>query len=264
MSLPLKKIYIDSRYRTPDSVSTSAFKFQLARNVQFPKNTVFYLEDVSIPNTWLTVEKDLNDKIYFKFPDGTVKAVTIDQNQYTATSLTAEMNSKISAASIACTVIANTSFNNISITSPNQFYLLTDDDVVSLLKPTNGPRSLNTILGNRTGTSPLYGPNLPFTSGFLQLTHNDLYITSPNLGTYTTLGPRGEMNILRKVPVTSTYGYLIVDQATSNHAYLDCSEQTLNTMEFEIRDVAGNIVDLHGHHVSFALVFSAHSEDGPR
>ena len=78
------------------------------------------------------------------------------------------------------------------------------------------------------------------------------------------MGPRGESNILRKVPVTSTYGYLIVDQWTSNHSYLDCSEQTLNILEFEIRDVTGQVVDLHGHHVSFALVFAAHSEDGPR
>ena len=120
------------------------------------------------------------------------------------------------------------------------------------------------ILGNSIRDSPLYGPNKPFVSGFLQLTHNDIYITSPNLGTYTTLGPRGETNILRKVPVTSTYGYLIVDQWTSNHSYLDCSEQTLNTLEFEIRDVNGQIVNLHGHHLSFSLVFAAHNEDGPR
>jgi hypothetical protein len=131
------------------------------------------------------------------------------------------------------------------------------------LKPVDGPQSINFILGNATGNSPLYGPNYLFVSCFLQLTQNDVYITSPNLGTYTTLGPRGEANILRKVPVTSTYGYLIVDQATSNHAYLDCSEQTLNTLEFEIRDVNGKVVDLHGHHVSFALVFAAHNEDGP-
>jgi hypothetical protein len=178
--------------------------------------------------------------------------------------LAAELNTKIHAASINATVTSSTTMNTLSITSPNQFYLLTDDDIIQTLKPVDGPQSINFILSNATGTSPLYGPNYPFVSGFLQLTHNDVFITSPNLGTYTTLGPRGETNILRKVPVTSTYGYLVVDQWTSNHSYLDCSEQTLNILEFEIRDVTGQVVDLHGHHVSFALVFAAHSEDGPR
>jgi len=264
MSLPIKKLYIDSHYKTPDSVSTSSFKFQLARNIQMPKNTVFFLEDVCIPNTWLTVEASINDKIYFKLPDGTLKIVTIAQNQYTNALLAAELNTKINAASINVTVTSNTTFNTISITSPNEFYLLTDYEITKSIKPVSGPQSLNMILGNSIRDSPLYGPNKPFVSGFLQLTHNDIYITSPNLGTYTTLGPRGETNILRKVPVTSTYGYLIVDQATSNHAYLDCSEQTLNTLEFEIRDVNGQIVNLHGHHISFSLVFAAHNEDGPR
>jgi len=264
MSLPIKKLYIDSRYRTPDSNSTSSFKFQITRNIQLPKNTVFYLEDICIPNTWLTVETNINDKLYIKLPDGTVKTVTISPSQYTAPMLATELNTKINAQSFSCTVSSDNIMNNITITAPNQFYLLTDDDVNNTMKPANGPQSLNAILGNLTGSSPLYGPNYPFVSGFLQLTHNDVYITSPNLGTYTTLGPRGEMNILRKVPVTSAYGYLIVDQSTSNHAYLDCSEQTLNTLEFEIRDVTGKVVNLHGHHVSFALVFAAHSEDGPR
>ena len=140
MSLPIKKLYIDSRYRTPDSISTSFFKFQLARNIQFPKNTVFYVEDICIPNTWLTVETNLNDKIYLKLPDGTIKIVTIEQNQYTAAMLAAEMNTKINASSFQCTVTANTMLNTIRITSPNQFYLLTDDEITKSLTPVNGPQ----------------------------------------------------------------------------------------------------------------------------
>ena len=63
MTLPDKKIYVDSRYMTSDSTSTSNFKFQLARNVFMPQNTVFYLEDVCIPHAWQTVEADFNDNV---------------------------------------------------------------------------------------------------------------------------------------------------------------------------------------------------------
>ena len=90
----------------------------------------------------------------------------------------------------------------------------------------------------------------------------NIYLSSPNLGTYTTLGSRGESNILKKIPVTSNYGYLIVDSNTSNHDFLDCSDQTLNTIEFNLKDVTGNIIPLHGSNISFSIVFAAHNEDG--
>ena len=41
--LPLKEIYIDSRDRTPDSVSSSNFKYELPFTTQMPDNTVFLL-----------------------------------------------------------------------------------------------------------------------------------------------------------------------------------------------------------------------------
>ena len=41
--LPLKKIYIDSRDRTPDSRSASNFRIELQQTVQMPDNTVFFM-----------------------------------------------------------------------------------------------------------------------------------------------------------------------------------------------------------------------------
>ena len=38
--LPIKKIYIDSRNRTADSVSASCLKIELDRTIQLPDNTV--------------------------------------------------------------------------------------------------------------------------------------------------------------------------------------------------------------------------------
>ena len=40
--LPLDKLYIDSRDRTVDSVSSSNFKIALPYTIQMPDNTVFY------------------------------------------------------------------------------------------------------------------------------------------------------------------------------------------------------------------------------
>mgnify|MGYP003337679305 CR=1 FL=1 len=48
--LPIKKIYIDSRDRTSDSVSGSNFKIELPYVLQMPENTVFFITDVCLPH----------------------------------------------------------------------------------------------------------------------------------------------------------------------------------------------------------------------
>ena len=66
MSLPLKKIYVDTRYRTPDSISTSNFKIELPYTVEMPNNSTFYITDICIEHSWLTVETGINDTIYIR------------------------------------------------------------------------------------------------------------------------------------------------------------------------------------------------------
>ena len=327
MSLPVKKIYIDSRYRTKDSASTSSFKFQLARNMYMPKNTVFYIEDVCIPHTWYTIEAGINDRLYIRYrptltdlvvTDGSdadwfsnyyiengvltsipVKLqgwydrfITLTPNVYTAKSLATEISTKLNVlASGMFGCSSNDIYNTISIypTGSYIFYLPTDDDLSTCMyntwnlnATTNNynaaynydrtiPMSCNEVLNNANGASPLYAlpgsiPSISvYTSGFLNLsTIRNIYMSSPNLGSYTTLGPRGESNIIKKIPVTSSYGSMIIDQYTSNHDFLDCSDQTLCTLEFNFKDIKGNIIPLHGSNVSFSIVFASHNEDGVR
>ncbi len=63
MTLPIKK-YIDTRYKTVDSISSTNFKINLPQSLTFPDNSVFYIDDVSIPNAWYVVEENINDKLY--------------------------------------------------------------------------------------------------------------------------------------------------------------------------------------------------------
>ena len=52
----IKKVYIDSRYETNDSVSNSDFKFELKEAFDLGENAVCYIDDLSIPQTWYTIE----------------------------------------------------------------------------------------------------------------------------------------------------------------------------------------------------------------
>ena len=59
--LPIKKIYVDSKYKTKDSIRDANFKITLPQTMFMPDNTVFYIDDVAIPHSWYTVE-DFNSK----------------------------------------------------------------------------------------------------------------------------------------------------------------------------------------------------------
>ena len=48
-----RKIYIDSRQATGTG---SDFRVALKQSVQVPENTVAYIDDVLLPNTFLTVD----------------------------------------------------------------------------------------------------------------------------------------------------------------------------------------------------------------
>ena len=62
----IKKAYVDSRFRTRDSNSDSDFKFELKEALDLPDNTVCYIDDISIPHTWRTIETH-NNKFYIIF-----------------------------------------------------------------------------------------------------------------------------------------------------------------------------------------------------
>ena len=64
--LPVKKIYVDSKYKTPDSKSTSDFKFELKESILLPTNTIAYIDNICIPHAWRTIEENVNDKLYIQ------------------------------------------------------------------------------------------------------------------------------------------------------------------------------------------------------
>ena len=82
-----------------------------------------------------------------------------------------------------------------------------------------------------------------------------MYISSATLSTFKTLGPRGECNIIKKVFVTTEYGFTIIDNIVVSHDWIDVSQQLLKTLEFRLSDAYGRTIDFHEIPVSFCLIF---------
>ena len=116
----------------------------------------------------------------------------------------------------------------------------------------NNIRSINEVLRNS-----IHIPAESFYErGFIvSLNVQNMYIHNPNLGKFNSIGVRGESTIIKQVPVSSGFGYLISDSVVAPHDKIDVSRQLIKTVRFSLTNVHGNVIDLHGAHCSFSFVF---------
>ena len=55
--IPIRKVYIDSRFKTKDSKSNSEFKHELAESVELPDKCACFVDDVIIPVSWYNIDE---------------------------------------------------------------------------------------------------------------------------------------------------------------------------------------------------------------
>ena len=257
--LPIKKLYIDSRFKSSDSVSDSNFKIDLPQNLLMPSATGFYIDDICIPVSWYVIDEGRNNHLYYRV-NGAVTYGIIPSGNYSLVNLNE-----------AIVNVMNSAFPNHFKSSPSvrenkvgidgltsaTFEILTDSQLASAGFTTSSPYSINNVLRNFTPQIINSSSNFKWGSGYVDLMPiRNLYIVSSGLGSFNTMSVSGERSIVKKVPVNAGYGEMIYDQSLVGIDYLDCSHQTLSRLSFQLKDVFGNVVDLHGQHWSFSIVFS--------
>ena len=221
MALPIKKIYVDTKYKSRDSISNSNFKVGLPITTSFPENSVFYIDDVSIPHSWYTIEQDINDKLYIYVSpsnpnidgDGVAyKIITISSGIYNGSEIAIEIQTTMETSInngffpnlLSC--VYNPRKNTINITSNYahwKFKILSDDDIFAKLNnawvgdnyDVNNPRNINDIIGNHIQNSPFYTLSNGYTGSLNLQPIRNIYIHS-SLGNYNTWGARGETSIV--------------------------------------------------------------------
>ena len=255
-TLEVKKIYVDSRYCTPDSSSDSDFKIQLARNIYLPERTVMHIENITLPHAWYSIETGINNLLYVKLGT-TCFIATIPSTNYIGSSFATAMTT---ALGNGFTVSYEVNTNRLTISNSQSFKILTDIELATGLNGDwtgpvynwSSPSSSNDVIANRTSNS-----GFSFVSGMLSLNgFRAVYISSSTLSNYNTVGARGENNIIKKVPVNADFGYQVIDQMVSDHDYLSVERMTLGTIDFQVKDVKGNLIPFKGSPISFTIKFS--------
>ena len=274
--LPIKKIYIDTRFMSSDSESSSNFKVDLPTTVTLPEDTVFYIDDICIPHSWYIIDEERNNKFYFKI-GSTSYVKTVPSGNYSTITfnaiLVALMNSVQNTHTANTNIPGNTIGITTSTTSANQSYIvdavqytnaltfeiLTDKQAISLNYP-QPVQSINNYLNNNISKINTYASE--YVSPYVNLNPiRNLYITSGNFGGYNTMSISGERGIVKKVPVRANFNEMIYDDAVLGIDYLDCSRQSLSRLEFQLKDVYGNYINLHGNHWSCSIIFAKMKEE---
>jgi len=265
--LPFRKLYVDTRFKTFDSISNTDIKFQLRRPASMPVNTTFYVDEINIPYSWNTIEAGINDRLYVSSQQASNPLVytilTIPPRRYSGTELATQLQTLLTAAALGTWAVGyDTTMNTLTFSANlTAFKIFTDGDLAIdtffIGIDHTSPQSVNDIL-QIYGVSKNYVNSgiRPFTTGFLNLlNYQDLYLTSGNLGNFDSQGARGESSIIRKICVNAAWGFSIIDKQSGDTDHMGCSKVALSTVDFQLRDVQGRIVPLHGAHISFTIKF---------
>ena len=212
-------MYIDTRYKTPDSKSTSDFKINLPETLSFDSNTCFYIDDFTCGHSWQSIE-DFNNKLYLYVsqdnnPDNKYSFIIyVDNGNYTGPDFAIELQTKMRAVTNALSVnLFNVSYNfknnTITIAMPYSGYsfkILTPLDLTTSLNNTfiplydkSKPNDINEVLSNLEGNSGTYYYNNPYVSGFLNMQPiNNIYLHSSTIGNYNSLSCDGSQTVIKK------------------------------------------------------------------
>jgi hypothetical protein len=102
MNLDIKKIYIDSRFRTSSSKSETDFSVELPRSFNVPDGVVAHIDDIVIPVSWSTID-ERNRNCYLAFASGGAlveRNFTFDSKNYDGFTFAAALTAKLTEAII--------------------------------------------------------------------------------------------------------------------------------------------------------------------
>ena len=273
MDLKFRKIHIDSRFKS--SGTHSDFEYELAETFDCPEGTICYLDNAVIPMSWNTIDST-NQYLYIAEKVGTtysVRRLDLTVGYHSAVSLKTLLQTALNAnlptgANGTYTVVHSPNTNKISISSPPNtlFYILTDDDIryydnqLYTIDKYN-PRSANNVLRNQESASIVtsaqsYTYNTVWTSQFIDIINHHSVMICSSLASFNTLGPKGQSDIICKVPANTSWGSTIFHNVSSAHDFIDVGKRNLSSIRFSLQDSAGNTINLNGASWSLSLVFA--------
>jgi hypothetical protein len=257
--LSTTKVYVDSRYAVQNS--GASVEYQIPGGLDLKPSTRCWLSEFTCVAAWDTI--DSTNNILYLLEGTTHRAVQIPHGVYDLESLRVAFQSALNSASKTASMgtysvelrasgSAGGTFRVYEVScTTGTFGLPSDANVNTAIGPPIS--STNSIVSFPSGGAQLTS----HTSGFVDLRRvHSLYIHSPSFAAYNSLGPRGVRSIVAKIPVSVGYGGLVTWLGTgSEHDYIEVGVSALTSLKLELRDAAGELLNLNNTHWSCTLLF---------
>ena len=196
--------------------------------------------------------------------------ITLNSKNYNGTQFAAEIQAKLQVINNSFTCLYDNQNMNVSVSLANldvKFFIdaeLMDSGFMVNWSGTtfsqNNLSSANELLTNVTPN--VIGNTASPAKYYLNLTPvRNIYMRSPNISSFNTIGCNGESSIIKKIPVNAGSGEMITSFITSGADFIPCNNLTLKTIEIQLQDVNGNIINLHNNDMSFSILFDIINSD---
>ena len=276
----------DSRFRTGGSSPTD-FSVQLPYPLQMPEGTRCFVTAMTFPHSWYNVQAGISDRLHVvetrtvaAVPQKKCRALQLDAGNYTSLTIAAALQTALNDGSLFAG----------SMTYSVQYLSATGTLRIQLATATGGTTDATARFqlpgleevsspawkaANWTGAADVYSvddpdsmadflrlapvsaPTTLYMTGLLNVSPVDTLYLHSSLSTGDSLGPRGESDIIQRIPVTSSYGYQEVYLPSgSDEEWFDVSRSTLQNLTFRLSNVYGKTIDLNGGTVSLELTFA--------
>ena len=273
--LTYNKVYVDSQKRLPNSESSSDFIIEMNENLETHPNTVMYVMDEVIPQSYYTTPEGFYQFFYcivYNTSSGLAQAylkIDLKNQVFFASQLVGRIGNLLSQEADNAGLPSNL-FTSSYDSDQRRMILNITDNAYSFKIPTDkelqemsiwqgsnilDPMSINNLVGNYEEKAPTSGTwqgNLMNLNPF-----NSLYIVCTELSDFHYSAPDSYSNsIIKKVNMMFNVGGVTVNtSAPLVNDYIDISNRSLKRLRFRITDARGKTVNLHNAPVSFTLLF---------
>ena len=268
-----RRIVIDSRYRTADSLSNADFRVALPYPVQVPAGSRMYADAVSLSHSWGNIEVDKNDRLYVEeivvgVSAPHLRTIQLAHGNYNTSTLRTELQSKLNTGTnLAGTYTVSLAHGKFLISNSSdqatqgkaKIYTQLDRVYLANVVPGFPGAFANEAIGHvqNSGSDPyIYNGNQLFgTFVDLQL-HKQIFIHAPGLGESSMMTMRGNTDVIRRVLLSnSTSGDVINDVLQTGLAPITFSSDTvLSVLSFQIKGYEGDLVNMGGHQISWEFI----------
>jgi hypothetical protein len=271
------KLYIDSRKRIPYARGDTDSDFAIQLPYPISVTGKCFVDVILLTNTFFTIRTGENDRLFIdELAAQTKRILTLPEGQYTVYSLKDQLvfalnTNKLITGEYRVQYMVDQNVYEIDIVNPvatDQFRIWQENYLPSHIPSwttafpilVDNFQSANRVFGFINGTT-LDGTNvIKVKSGDApdMQPHKQLFLMS-NLegGSSESLGVNFETDIIRRIVVGNTplNGMIHDMHAQSLDSVTINGHPELSQLWFELIDIDGKTVNLHGHPISFSIIF---------